>query len=113
MDSLRSYDQDGVRIMEVSGEFDLANCHELEAFLSATLVDVKPVVIDFSAANYIDSSVLSVLARQKIRVGERLRIVVPDQTQVRRIFAVTGLDERLNICGSIAEAQRSGSQVAG
>ena len=62
-------------------------------------------MLDFSDTVYIDSTVLSVLIRQKRRAGAHLRIVVPPASRLRRIFEVTGLLARLDIKASIEEAR--------
>jgi anti-anti-sigma factor len=99
-----SYDRDGIWVLPLTGEFDLANSAELEASIAAALERGQPLIIDFSLVEYIDSTVLSALARQKKRAGEQLLVVVPRQTHLRRVFEVTGLHRHLAIDGTLAEA---------
>jgi len=95
--------EDGVRVVPVTGEVDLANSSALEARIETALAEGPAVVVvDFSAADYIDSTVLSVLVRQKKHAGEQLRIVVPEESRLRRIFRLTGLEERLDLKTSLA-----------
>ena len=103
--TLRYYEQDDVCIIPLIGEFDLSNAGEAEALIVAATEGGNPVIIDFSATGYIDSSILSVLVRQSKRVGDDLRIVVPRATHIRRVFEVTGLLQRFRISDTLADAK--------
>ena len=102
--AVHSYDRAGVRVLPVFGEFDLANSGTLENLIELALAGDQPVIVDFSATGYIDSTVLTVLVRQKRHAGDRLRIVVPAQSRLRRIFAITGLEARLELKTSLEDA---------
>lgn len=104
--TLSFHDRDGVRVVPLAGEFDLAVAEPLESFLAAALDASKPVVIDLGQTVYIDSTVLSLLVRQKKSAGDHLAIVVPKGTKLRRIFEITSLDMGLGIAESIADAIR-------
>jgi anti-anti-sigma factor len=91
------YERDGVRVVPVTGEFDFSNIDWLEALIEVALNGAKPVVLDFQGTNYIDSTVLSVLVRQKQRAGDRLRIVVPAASKLRRIFELSDLEKQLQL----------------
>jgi anti-anti-sigma factor len=102
------FDQNGVRIVPLEGEYDIANCDALEEVIAAALQGENAVILDFTGAVYIDSSVLTVVARMKKRAGERLRIVVPPGGQIRRVFDVTGLRTGLSVKDSIEAASTDG-----
>ena len=104
--SLRYYDDDHVCVMKLTGEFDISNAAEVETLIVAAAEGAKPLVVDFSATGYIDSTVLSVLLRQWRRVGDRhLQIVVPRTSHIRRIFEITGLHQRLHISDTLEDAK--------
>lgn len=94
----RHYRLDGVMVLPLGGEFDIGNSARLEEEINAALdgSDV-PLVLDLSATDYVDSTVLAVLVRARNRAGERLIIVVPPASRVRRIFDVTGLATGLGV----------------
>jgi anti-anti-sigma factor len=103
--TLRYYTEDDVCIMPLVGEFDLSNAAEIETLIVAAVKGGKPVIVDFSATDYIDSTVLSVLVRQWKRVGRHLRIVVPRASHIRRVFEVTGLVHRLSVSDTLDDAK--------
>lgn len=98
------HDRDSMRIMPLAGEFDLSNSDALAYMIAAALQGANPVIIDFSAAVYIDSTVLGVLVQQKKRAGERLQLVVPPGGKLRRLFDITGLRTGLAVKDSIEAA---------
>ena len=101
---LRHEDRDGFRVVALPGEYDLANASDVEAAVIVASEGDTPVVLDLSATDYIDSSVLSVFVRQRRALGERLRFVVPLESSVRRIFEITGLQTALDLSASFDEA---------
>jgi anti-anti-sigma factor len=74
------------RRIALSGEFDLATAHRLEAIL-ADLEDT-PVQLDMGNVDFVDSTGLKVLIAAR-RDRPNLRIVNPSRS-LRRLFEVTG-----------------------
>jgi anti-anti-sigma factor len=92
-------------VIHVRGEVDLASSPQLNAMIERTLTD-RRLIVDLSNCTYLDSSTLSVLVRAyKVRRAQ-LQIVVPPDTRIRRLFALTKLDEILSVVPSRAAAFR-------
>src|SRR5665213_954329 len=80
-------------IVRVVGDLDFTTSHRLESAIhGAERVDKGVVIVDLTRCNYVDSSVLTVLVRCYKAMGKLLRIVVPTDAQIRRIFTITNLD---------------------
>lgn len=98
---------DRAEIVEVAGEADRASAHELRDRLDAILA--KPgarVVVDLSAATFIDSSTLGLLAVSAKRFGPasgRFAIVCPPG-EVHMMFELTALDRVVPLYATRAEA---------
>ena len=83
----------------LTGEFDMYSSPEFRHDLHACSErGAQEVVVDLSAASFIDSTVLGILLGGMKRLRERggeISIVCPDS--LRRAFEVTGLDRVLTI----------------
>ena len=101
---LASYRRDGIQVLPLPGEFDLSNEAELEAAIAAACACGDAIVLDLSDTQYIDSTVLTVLVRQRIARGKNLRVVLPLQHRLRRIFEITSLDTELRLFSNLDEA---------
>jgi anti-sigma B factor antagonist len=93
----------------LTGEFDMYGAPEFRHDLH-TCVErgAQEVIVDFTAASFIDSTVLGILLGGMKRLRERggeLSIVCPDS--LRRIFEVTGLDRVLTITDAPVAAVES------
>jgi anti-sigma B factor antagonist len=92
-------DVDGVRLLEVFGELDLATAPRLCAMLDAARAErALRIVVDLTGVDFCDSTGLRALmgASTELRhAGGRLAVaVLPDGT-VARLFDVTGIREGL------------------
>ncbi len=94
---------DLLRITPIDGGFSVAG--EIDAHTAPTLagalagVDHQVVMLDLSGVEFVDSSGLRVLidAHQRANDAKRvLRLVNPSEA-VRRLFAISGVDEYLNV----------------
>ena len=97
---------DRPEIVEVVGEADRASVHDLRARLDAILARAGArVVVDLSAATFIDSSTLGLLAVSAKRFGcpRRFAIACPPG-EVRIMFELTALDRVLPLYPTRAEA---------
>jgi anti-sigma B factor antagonist len=86
--------------LAVRGELDMANAATLAAALErADQEGTTSVVVDMSRLEFIDSTGIAVLVAAHRRLNEdgteRLRLVRSESVGVRRVMAVTGLDEEL------------------
>jgi anti-sigma B factor antagonist len=91
----------------VSGELDLASVGKLEAKIEQALAqDSAPLLIDFTACGFIDSTVLSVLVRLRRRLGNSVppRFAVVAQDQPLGVLRLTRLDGEMPVYPSLAEA---------
>lgn len=91
-----AHDADVVR---VRGEIDLDSSPQLDALIDRTLPS-KLLIVDLSHCTYIDSTTLTVFVRAHKRRGAHLRLVVPPDAHIRRLFELTKLDEILSVVPS-------------
>ena len=101
-------DVDGVRLVEVFGELDLATAPRLCAVLDeARAQRVRRVVIDLTGVDFCDSTGLRALlgASTELRhAGGRLAVAVLPNGAVSRLFEITGIGENLPTSNSQEEA---------
>src|SRR3954469_8509133 len=88
-------DRDGVRLVEVFGELDLATAPKLCSALDAARIHrVKRLVIDLTGVDFCDSTGLRALlgASTELRFGGgRLAVVCLPDGPVARLFDIVGL----------------------
>jgi anti-anti-sigma factor len=88
----------GTAVVRILGELDYSSSDQLEAAIDSTQsASPQSVAIDFTECRYIDSTVLTVLIRASKTLGEGLRVVIPHDSHIRRIFAITNLDRMMQI----------------
>jgi anti-sigma B factor antagonist len=109
---------DGVAVLAMGGEIDYAASPQLREHIAAHIkAGRRHLVIDLSAATFIDSTTIGVLmgAVTKLREagGGSLQIVCADENaKVLRIFEITGVDSMIELYSSREEAL-SALSVAG
>ncbi len=92
---------DGVVLVGVHGEHDIASAPGLRTAIEEAFARSQHVVVDLTPSTFVDSTVLGVLlgARKRAQEEEVGYAVVLEPTSgdpaVRRILEVTGLDELL------------------
>ena len=98
---------DGVHIVSVRGELDLATAPELREMLDEVLAGETPILIDLTACEFIDSTGIAVIVRAwQMRQGKDgaseagglLGLCAPDK-QVSRLLEVTGVDSTISVFG--------------
>lgn len=96
----RSMVGDDMVAVTISGEFDLADESRAELAMDFVLgLEIPAVLLDLTDCEYIDSTGLRTLIRshdRACRAGTRVAIA-GSGPQVRRIFKLTGVKERLPI----------------
>jgi anti-anti-sigma factor len=102
----------GVSIVSLLGEHEAYSALDLEQKLDGAVRTGETVVVDLSRAEFLDSTIVAVLLRTRDlaeRKGLRFALVMDDSTgwAVRKLFAVTGLEDMLPIAPSRAEALAS------
>ena len=95
-----------VTIVALHGEFDLGTAESV----SAELGEVDPassVLVDLGQVTFVDSTTLSCFitaARRHQRHGSRF-VLAGARGAVRRVLAITGLDQALDYCDTVDQAQ--------
>ena len=104
-------DMEGVRLLEVFGELDLATAPRLCAALDAARMHrVRRVVVDLTGVDFCDSTGLRALigASTELRVGGgRLAIACLPESGVARLFDIVGARESLRVFDTQPEALAS------
>jgi anti-anti-sigma factor len=88
---------DGVTVLTVEGEIDAASTLALQAPLNELSLE-RRIIIDMSGVRFMDSTGLSVILAQRIRMTERdgsIHIRNPSPA-VQRLLDVSGLTEVLH-----------------
>jgi len=98
---------DKAHVVAVSGEVDLFTAPEFkQRVLAPIAAGVDRVVVDLTAATFIDSSSLGVLIgahRRLQQLGGRL-VVACDTEAIAKTFRITGLDGVFTIVSSVQAA---------
>lgn len=90
-----AFDDAGVHVVRVMGEFDIATCPRFRAMSERE--DAEAVVVDMRTVTFLDSSALGELIALQKRVeqrGARLAILRP-RGEADLIFKLTGIDNHL------------------
>jgi anti-sigma B factor antagonist len=99
--SVEERDDEGVRVIAVAGELDIATAPSLCARLDATRVGRRPrLLIDLSKVDFCDSTGLRALlgAASEVRThGGRFALVCAPQGGVERLLDVVGATEVIAI----------------
>lgn len=94
-------------IASLEGELDIATVPELrERLLGLLGPGVRLLIIDLSGVSFCDVAGLAVLIGTQRRATARgivLRLAAP-RPQVVKLLHITGLDHRLTICATLADA---------
>ena len=91
--------QDSTLTVFISGNIDTVTAPELDAQLQENLSDVKDLVLDFAAVDYISSAGLRVvlMANQQMEDVDGNMTVKNVNEDVRDVFEMTGFDSLLNL----------------
>jgi anti-anti-sigma factor len=97
-----------VAVVRVEGEIDISNVTSIADEVMRRMEDgAQSLVLDLSPTTYVDSSGLRLLFELQRRLGEAHRglcVVVPEDAPVRRLLALTRVEDILPIVGSVEEA---------
>lgn len=106
---------DGVPVARLNVDLDAANVAAVRRQLAAALgADALSLVVDFGASRYVDSAGIDMLLRLGDRLEQRraqLILVIPESSQLRRLFTIVGLPDAIAVRPSLDAAlagQRSG-----
>ena len=100
---LLSEPSEGVLVMNLSGELDMATAGPLREACKTALAsgDCKRLVFDLTQLEFIDSTGLHVLAearREITQKGGQADLVCPEGN-IRKVLALTGLDKIFTVVG--------------
>lgn len=86
-------------ILRLSGRLDTATAPQLETELRASLADVRELVLDFSALEYISSAGLRVLlaTHKTMKNQNGVMLVQGANEEILEVFTITGFSEILNV----------------
>ena len=104
----RASEEDGVHILVLEGEIDLACSPELREILDEHARARRPaLVLDFAAVSYVDSSGLATLVEyvRKAQPFEGKLALAAVNTRVRTILDLVRLSEIFPIYATLAEAK--------
>jgi anti-anti-sigma factor len=91
--------EDGVQVVELSGEFDNSNAGELKKHVEQAVSEGRPLLIDLARCTFIDSAGLAALVAAQRRLTEAsgsFAVCCP-APQVTRLLELTGTDEPLGV----------------
>jgi anti-sigma B factor antagonist len=97
-------------VLKLAGEVDVYTCGFLrEAVTKAADEKKLYIAVDVQAVEFMDSSGLGVIvgAHKRLKSEDGELVLVSPNKQMRRILALTGLDQILNVRISVDEAIRS------
>ena len=91
--------QDSTLTVAISGNIDTVTAPQLESQLQENISDVKELVLDFAAVDYISSAGLRVIlmTNQLLEDVDGNIIVKNVNEDVRDVFEMTGFDSLLNL----------------
>jgi anti-sigma B factor antagonist len=106
----------GVAVVSAPAEIDIANAEQLRTvLLEAGRRGNARVVVDMTRTRYCDSAGFSALVaahKWALAEGGGLRLVIPADSRVLRIFTVTGLGRFIPRFGSLEQALNPGPAAA-
>lgn len=95
-------------VTKLIGEVDLSNVEPVRsALLDPVGHETESVIIDLGDTRYLDSTGIRMLFDVAVRLHarrQRLRLVVSDETIVRRVLVLTKLDQSVPFDPSVDEA---------
>ncbi len=105
---------DGVAVIALTGELDVAGSAMLEQELERVSSEVEPsaLVLDLSALDFMDSTGLRlvVTADQRSREDGRTFALVRGKEDVQRVFEITRMTDRLRFLETADEAPALGGR---
>ena len=91
--------QDSSLTVTISGNIDTVTAPELDSKLQENISDIKDLVLDFAAVDYISSAGLRVIlmANQQMEDVDGNLTIKNVNEDVRDVFEMTGFDSLLNL----------------
>lgn len=108
--SVKTEARDGVTVLVVSGEVDLAAAPGLREAIDQALAPATPLILDLAAVEFIDSAgsrALALADQSALALGARL-LLVPSET-VSHVLRIAGLDALFDVYPETADALAAAS----
>ena len=99
--------QPRVALVVLAGEHDLHSANEVQQTFDQSLAVHDHLIVDLSAAEFIDSTIVGVLLQTKknaIELDRKFNVVLGTAPVVERILEVTGVVPLLNVVPTVEEA---------
>ena len=105
LEEMRFEAHGGVLLARLRGEVDLSNVPSVrEQLLAAIPNTATAVVLDLSETDYLDSSgvrlIFELAERMRTR-GQKLELVVPEESFIKRVLVLTEVQRVVPIAGSV------------
>ncbi|HEY7151928.1 MAG TPA: STAS domain-containing protein [Solirubrobacterales bacterium] len=98
---------DGVRIIAITGELDIATSPQVRELLDGAAKDSeRPLVVDLSDCQFIDSTGLATLLHgtKPAQNGESHVALVSQGGEVRKLLALTAIDKTIPVFETVDDA---------
>jgi anti-sigma B factor antagonist len=102
--------QDGIELVLVQGEVDIATAARLISVLNSSVAEaIKSVIVDLTRVGFMDSTGLALLINANRRLSLRRKgfAVVCPPGPLRRVFEITDMIDTLHVCPDRETAQRA------
>ncbi|MEA2362877.1 MAG: anti-sigma factor antagonist [Thermoleophilaceae bacterium] len=102
--------RDGVELVLVEGELDIATASRLISILNSSVAEaIKAVVVDLTDVGFMDSTGLALLINANRRLALRRKgfAVVCPPGPLRRVFEITDMVDTLHVCPDQESATRA------
>jgi len=99
--------QPGAALVQLAGEHDLYSGDELRQSLEQSLANCDHLIVDLSAAEFIDSTVVAILIQTKkcaTELDRKFNVVLGTTPAVERILEVTGVIALLGVVPTVERA---------
>jgi anti-anti-sigma factor len=99
----------GAAVVVFSGEHDLSTSESVEALLGSLIEENELVVVDFSEAEFVDSTTIYTLVKSRRAADQRgstLRLQLGTTPLVHKVFELSGMLELLDCAPTRDEALR-------
>ena len=99
-------------VIEFTGEHDLSTSESVEALLGSLIEESELVVVDFSEAEFVDSSTIHALMKSHRAASQRgstFRLQLGTAPIVEKAFELSGIFELLECARTREEALRNGN----
>jgi anti-anti-sigma factor len=98
-------------VARMTGAVDLSNVEDLGRQLEASVSNrARGLVLDLSGVTYLDSTGLRLIFRLARRLGDRqqsLRLIVPDDSRIRRVLTLAGVGTVAQMAPDAAQLHRA------